>query len=126
MAKKEFFFKGKTLDELKKLSLGEFALLCNSDVRRKITRGFTPEEKTFLENLRKGNNVKTHCRDMLILPEMIGKNVLIHRGNSFDAVLLQPEMVSHRLGEFSLTRKSLKHSSPGVGATRSSSAVSVR
>ena len=126
MAKKEFKFRGRSLEELKRLSYHEFAILCNSSVRRKVSRGFTDEEKKFLENLKAKNNVKTHCRDMIIFPDMVGKTVLIHRGNSFDPLTIQPEMIGHRLGEFALTRKSLKHSAPGVGATRSSSAVSVR
>lgn len=126
MAKKEFKFRGRTLNELKKLSYNEFAVLCDSSVRRKISRGFTEEEKKFLEKIQNKNNVKTHCRDVVIFPFMVGKTVLVHKGNSFDPVVIQPEMVGHRLGEFALTRKSLKHSAPGVGATRSSSAVSVR
>ena len=71
-------------------------------------------------------NIETHCRDMVILPEMIGKTIKIHRGNSFVMVVIEPEMIGHFLGEFALTRKKIEHSAPGVGATRSSANISVK
>lgn len=123
---KEFLYRGKTLDELKSMSLTEFSELLPSQQRRKIKKGFTDEEKKFVEKIRKKDNVKTHLRTMIILPEMVGKTVKIHNGKSFELVLLQEEMVGHYLGEFSLTRKRSAHNAPGVGATRSSSAISVR
>ncbi|MBW2965412.1 ribosomal protein S19 family protein, partial [Candidatus Woesearchaeota archaeon] len=95
--------------------------------RRKINRGFTDAEKVLLRNVRKSSKpVKTHCRSMLILPEMVNKTIKIHSGKSFDDVMIQPEMIGHYLGEFALTRKKVAHSSPGVGATKSSSNVSVK
>ncbi len=125
MAKKEFAYRGKTLEELKSMSINDLALLFKSRIRRLIKRGFTEEEKTFLSSLEnsKGKPVKTHCRDMVILPTMVGKNIMIHSGKSFVSVIIQPEMIGHRLGEFSLTRKRVTHSSAGVGATRSSTAT---
>ncbi len=126
MAKKEFTYRGKTLEELQALSLKEFAQLAPSDTRRKLLRGFTAEEKVLLKNLRLSGSAKTHCRDMVILPEMVGKTVHVHRGNKYEAIIIQAEMIAHRFGEFAPTRNTVKHNAPGVGATRSSSAVSVR
>jgi small subunit ribosomal protein S19 len=63
---------------------------------------------------------------MLILPEMVGTVIKIYTGKSFEPVEIQPEMIGHLLGEFALTRKRVAHSSPGVGATRSSANVSVK
>ncbi len=126
MVKKEFLFRGKTLEELKSMSLNEFAQLLKSKERRKIKRGFTEQEKKLLEELKKRDNVKTHCRDMIILPEMVGKTIHIHNGKEFVPVTITIEMLGHRLGEFSLTRKRVQHHAPGVGATRSSQALSVR
>ena len=63
---------------------------------------------------------------MIIIPEMVDKTIMIHNGKAYVAVIIKPEMIGHRLGEFALTRKSITHSSPGVGATRSSASVSVK
>ena len=127
MAKKEFTYRGKTLEELQNLTEKEFAMLLPARQRRTILRGFNDYQKVFLKKLRKGkNNVETHCRDMIVLPEMVGKTLLIHKGNKFEGVLIQPEMIGHYLGEFAATRNRVSHSAPGVGATRSSSSVSVR
>jgi len=127
MAKKEFKFKGKTLEELGKLSLKEFAQLIKSKERRTLIRGLTEQQKIMLENIRKGaKTVKTHCRDMVIVPEMLNTTIMIHNGKAFVAIIMKPEMLGHRLGEFALTRRSLAHSAPGVGATKSSASASVK
>ena len=126
MAKKEFTYRGKTLEELKKLSLKEFAELVPARQRRSLKRGLTEQQKIFIKNLKNKNNVKTHCRDMVILPEMVNKTIRIHNGKEFVAVLIQPEMIGHYSGEFTLNRKRIEHSAPGIGATRSSPALSVR
>tara|TARA_Y100000310_G_scaffold167856_1_gene167812 strand:- start:16595 stop:16978 length:384 start_codon:yes stop_codon:yes gene_type:complete len=127
MAKKEFMYKGKTEEELKKLSLNELAEILPSRQRRKIKRGFTDQEKIFLKKLRAGKkNIETHCRDMIVLPEMIGMSIKIHKGKEFASVTIEPEMVGHCLGEFALTRNNVSHSAPGIGATRSSASLSVK
>lgn len=127
MAKKEFHYRGKTLDELQQLSLNELSELFTSYARRKMKRGLTETEKTLLKNIRTSSKpVKTHCRTMIILPEMVNKTIKVYNGKAFEDIMIQPEMIGHRLGEFSLTRKRVAHSSPGVGATRSSSNVSVK
>lgn len=127
MAKKEFMYRGKSLEELQAMSIEEFSQLVDSRKRRTLLRGLTEEQKIFLKKLeKKGDNVKTHCRDMVILPIMVGKTILVHRGKEFEAVRIEPEMVGNILGEYSFTRKRIMHSSPGVGASKSSSSVSVR
>jgi|SRR3989344_2550397 len=123
---KEFFYRGKNVTEIKKLSLDEFAKLVPSRERRKIKRGFRESEKILLEDLKKNNTVKTHCRDMIVLPEMIGKVIKVYNGKEFVMLTIEPEMIAHRLGEFALTRRSVKHSAPGIGATKSSASLSVR
>ena len=124
---KEFVFKGKSLGELQKMGLSEFALLISSRERRKIKRGFTEPEKKLIETIKSGKKkIKTHCRDMIILPEMVGKTIEVHSGKEWKQVIILTEMLGHRLGEYAVTRKSLKHSSPGIGATRSSASLSVR
>ena len=127
MAKKEFLFKGKSLDELKKLSVKEFAQLIPSRQRRTLLRGLTEEQQALMKEVdRKEGNIKTHCRDVIILPKMVGLTIKVHNGKEWLPIMIQDEMIGHRLGEFALTRKGVRHNSPGIGATRSSAAASVR
>ena len=127
MAKKEFTYRGKKVEELQQLSIKELAELFPAKQRRKIARGFTEQEKIFLAKLRAGETkLKTHCREMIVLPEMVDKTIEIHDGRQFVKVLIQPEMIGHLLGEFTYNRKRVAHSSPGIGATRSSAAMSVK
>jgi len=127
MAKKEFRYKGKTLEELKKLSINEFAELIPARQRRSIKRGFTEPQKILLKKIRANKtNIKTHVRDMIILPEMAGVTIAVYNGKEFVRVMINEEMIGHCLGEFTYNRKRIQHSSPGIGATRSSAALSVR
>jgi small subunit ribosomal protein S19 len=103
------------------MSLEEFAKLLPSRERRSLLRGFTPKQKKLIEKLRKSTKlVRTHCRETIIIPEMIGKKIAIHSGKEWEVITINVEMVGHRLGEFALTRKRVMHSAPGVGATKSS------
>lgn len=127
MAKKEFTYRGKKVEDLEKLSLNELAELFPSRQRRKIKRGFTEQEKLFLKKVRNGESkLKTHCREMIVLPEMVDKTIEIHNGKEFVKITIQPEMIGHFFGEFTYNRKRVAHSSPGIGATRSSAAMSVK
>ena len=126
---KKFTFRGYTLEELQKLSLDEFAGLLQSRQRRSLLRGLQPRHKKLLEHVRavreqkKGGKeavIRTHCRDMIILPEMVGLKFGVHNGKEFVVVEIKPEMLAHRLGELSMTRKKVTHGTPGIGATRSS------
>nr|AJS13172.1 30S ribosomal protein S19P, small subunit ribosomal protein S19 [uncultured archaeon] len=113
--------KGKTVEDLQKMSLEEFAKLISSRERRNLMRGFDDDEKKFLEKLRSSQKpVKTHIREMVIIPEMLFKKILVHNGKEWVSVDVKPEMLGHRVGEFALTRKRVQHSAPGVGATKSS------
>ncbi|RJQ17553.1 30S ribosomal protein S19 [Candidatus Woesearchaeota archaeon] len=126
MAKKEFTFRGKELEELKKLSIEEFATLLPARQRRSIQRGFTDEKKKFLKKVAKKDNVKTHLRTMIVFPSMVGKIIKIYNGKEFTPVIIQEEMIGCFFGELSLTRRKVGHNAPGIGATKSSSNVSVK
>lgn len=129
---KEFTFRGKTTEQLKNLSVEEFLSLVPSRQRRSLKRGFTPAQIKLLEKIRKirstnqKKTIKTHCRDMIIVPEMVGLTLLVYKGKEFVAVNITEEMLGHYLGEFTLNRSRVQHSAPGIGATRSSAAVSVK
>jgi small subunit ribosomal protein S19 len=126
MVMKEILFKGKNIEELKKMSLQEVSLLLTSDARRKV-RHLTDVEKKFMDKVQKAKKpVKTQYRGMIILPSMIGKTISIHDGKSFQPVLITEDMIGHRLGEFAMTRKKVMHNAPGIGATKSSSSLSVK
>lgn len=127
MAKKEFNYRGKNLEDLKKLSLDELAKLLPARQRRSLKRGLTEQQKILLNKIKSDEkNIETHCRDMIILPEMVGKTIKIHNGKTFVQVIIADEMIGHILGEFSLTRNRVAHSAPGIGATKSSSSLSVK
>ncbi len=124
---KEFTYRGKTPEELKKMDIKDFSELLPSRERRKIKRGFTPQEKKLLEQLRKKKKfVKTHARDMIVLPEMIGEKIGVYSGKEFISIEIKDEMLGHRLGEFALTRTPAKHSGVGKGATKSSKFVDLK
>jgi small subunit ribosomal protein S19 len=127
--KKEFTYKGKTIDELKLLSIREFANLTTSRERRTLLRNSDTFEK-FIEKCEKlsknGKKIRTHQRNLIIVPKMIGLVIAVYNGRNFEDVRITSEMIGHRLGEFSLTRKAVKHGAAGIGATRSSASRSVK
>ena len=132
MAQKIFTYRGKTVEELKKMDFKEFAKLVPARQRRSLLRGFTDAQKRLLEKIKKAQEgkynkvIRTHCRDIIILPEMIGLKILVHRGKEFVPVVITEEMLGHYLSEMTLTRNRVAHSAPGVGATKSSAAFSVK
>lgn len=135
MAKK-FRYKGNSLEELQGMSLDKIVEIMPSRVRRSLKKGFTSQQKILYshikearKSLNKGKEpkaIKTHCRDMPVLPEMVGLKFKIHNGKEFFLVEIKPEMIGHYLGEFALTRQRVTHSSPGVGATRSSLFIPIK
>ena len=132
---KEFMYRGLTLDQLQNMSMDEFIDLLPSRQRRSLHRGLQPEQRILLEKarqakeeLRKGGSptVKTHVRNMIILPEMIGLTIQVHNGKEFVPVEIKPEMIGHYLGEFAITNKPVRHGTPGIGASRSSMYVPLK
>ena len=125
--KKEFAFRGKQIEDLKRLDIREFAKYLNSRERRTIMRNFQTIEKFVKESLKKGDKtIRTHLRDIIIVPQMVGMTISVHNGKEFNPVKIITEMLGHRLGEFNATRRPVKHGAPGVGATKSSAAMSVK
>jgi len=131
----KFHYRGHTLEELKKMNMDEFVRLLPARARRSLRRGLPPRQKKLLERLRRAYRAKkrgkdiltrTHVRDMLIFPEMVGLQIGVYNGKSYEIVEVKPEMIGHYLGEFSLTRRHVQHGSPGIGATRSSKYVPLK
>jgi len=124
----KFEFRGKSIEEIKNMTLEEFSLMIPSRQRRSLKRGLPERQKKLLEKIRKDPKKyhRTHSREMVILPEMVGVKIGVYNGKEYLALEIKPEMLGHRLGEFVLTRKNVKHSAPGFGATRSSKFVPLK
>lgn len=127
MAKK-FMFRGYTAEQLKEMTLTEFKKIITSSERRALNRGFTDAQKKLLTKIKKQPDKfhKTHERDIVIIPQMLGAKLGVYNGKEWITVEIGPEKLGHRLGEFAMTRQRVKHSSPGVGASRSSKHVSIK
>jgi len=127
---KKFTYRGVDLDQLLDLTSEQLMDLVNARARRRFSRGLKRKPMALIKKLRKARReaaqyekpevVKTHLRDMTIVPEMIGSMVGVYNGKQFNSVEIKPEMIGHYLGEFSITYKPVKHGRPGIGATHSS------
>jgi small subunit ribosomal protein S19 len=129
----EFTYRGHTLEELQEMAVDEVAELLPARQRRTIERGLSVEQEKLLDEARGAGEeetandpIRTHLRDMPILPEMVGVTFAVHSGQSFERVRVEPEMIGHYLGEFQLTRQSVEHGQAGIGATRSSKFVPLK
>ncbi len=126
--KEEFTYRGYTLEDLKSMSLDELKKVLPARARRSLNRGLHREEKRLLEKVQNDEQdvYRTHRREMIVLPQFVGKKIAIHNGKNFESVKIEPEMIGHYLGEFILTRKDVEHSGPGIGATRSSKYIPLK
>ncbi|MEZ3142842.1 30S ribosomal protein S19 [Halobaculum sp. MBLA0143] len=129
----EFTYRGHTLDELDEMDLDEVTELLPARARRSIQRGLDTEQQKLLEQAREAGEeetandpIRTHLRDMPIVPEFVGLTFAVYTGQSFERVEVEPEMIGHYLGEFQLTRTSVEHGQAGIGATRSSKFVPLK
>ena len=123
---KEQFYRGHKIEDLKALDVREVAKFLPSRSRRSIMRHFDVIEK-FLKKCttcqEKKKKIKTHLRDLVIVPKIVGLTIGIHNGKEFQDIEITHEMIGHRLGEFAMTRTRVNHGDAGVGATKSSRAV---
>lgn len=121
-------YKGKGSDEMDGVSLEEFSKMIKSRARRSLKRGFPPAQKKLLEEIRKnpGKFHKTHSREMVIIPELLGKKIGVYNGKEYITLEIKETMLGHRLGEYAMSRKQIKHSAPGFGATKSSKFVPLK
>jgi len=119
--KKEFLYRGFTMDELLAMSFDEILGILPSRARRTYLRGLNYEQQLLFDKLKIAEEpVRTHRRDLPIIPQFVGKKVCVYNGKEFKEFEIKPEMIGCFIGEFVLTRKPPVHSGPGVGATRSS------
>ncbi|XP_055837823.1 uncharacterized protein LOC129906173 [Episyrphus balteatus] len=127
---KKFTYRGVDLDQLLDMPNNQLVELMHSRARRRFSRGLKRKPMALIKKLRKAKKeappnekpdiVKTHLRNMIIVPEMTGSIIGVYNGKDFSQVEIKPEMIGHYLGEFSFTYKPVKHGRPGIGATHSS------
>jgi small subunit ribosomal protein S19 len=123
---KQFEYRGVQLEELQGMSLEKLFLLFSSRQRRSLTRGITDGKRKLIEEIKLAKAgklktpIKTHLRDLIVLPYMVGVTVNTYAGKDFVPVTIIPEMIGHYLGEYVMTNKRVSHGAPGVGASRSS------
>lgn len=127
---RKFSYRGVDLDQLLDMNMEDLMELFHARARRRFQRGLKRKPLALIKKLRKAKKdapagekpapVRTHLRNMIIVPEMIGSVVGVYNGKSFNQVEIRPEMVGHYLGEFSISYKPVKHGRPGIGATHSS------
>jgi len=123
---KEFRYRGHTLEELNTMSTESLLQLLPSRARRSLNRGVSDEKRKLLEDARAKRDgklegeIKTHARDMVVLPTMVGLTIGVHNGREFVPLEIKAEMVGRYLGEYVITNKKVVHGTPGIGASRSS------
>lgn len=126
-----FSFRGKSLEELQKLSVDDYAKLITSRQRRALKR-MGMSYKQLLEKVEKARKqggkklIKTQVREAVILPSWVGMKFGVYDGKEFKEILISPEMLGHRLGEFAFSTKRVVHSAPGIRATRGSKFLAVK
>jgi len=123
---KELRDRGRSIEELSSMSTEALLELLPSRARRSLNRGVSEEKRKILEDARAikegrlQGQIKTHARDMIVLPSMVGLTIGVHNGKEFVPLEVKPEMIGRYLGEFVITNKKVVHGTPGIGSSRSS------
>merc|ERR1712070_698251 len=126
---RKYAYRGIDLEKLVDMQNEDLMNLFCARQRRKFSRGIKRQPITLLKKLRKAKKetaygekpvpVKTHLRNMVIVPEMIGSMVGVYNGKQFINVEIKPDMVGQYLAEFAITYKPIAHGRAGLGATKS-------
>jgi len=128
-------YRGKTLEELLEMPMDELINLLPARARRSLRRGFPEPQKRLIEKIMRARKlaeagkkvvIKTHVRDLVILPYMVGLTFAVYNGKEYVTFTVTPEMIGHYLGEYSITIKKVEHGEPGLKATRSSLFVAMK
>lgn len=120
---RKFTFRGVDEDKLAVMPIVDVVKLFNARKRRRFSRGIKDSARTLIAKLVRNRKataygekpvpVKTHLRDCIIVPEMVGSICSVYRGNGYMPVEIKPQMVGHYLGEFAITYKQVSHGKGG-------------
>jgi len=131
---RKFNFRGLPTEQLRSMTLDQVTGLLTSRARRALKRG-NKRYRNLLESVKAAKKataegaskvVKTHVRDAVILPDWVGIKFGVHNGKEFKVVEITPEKIGRRLGEYSHSTGPVRHSGPGVGATRGSKFIPLK
>ena len=123
---KKFTFHGLSTEETESLTGEKLFDLLSSRARRSLKRGINDQKRKLIGEIKMKKagklnaDIKTHLRDLIILPYMVGVTVNVFSGKEFVPIVITTEMIGHYLGEYVITNKRVSHGAPGVGASRSS------
>lgn len=123
---KKFTFHGLSTEETESLTGEKLFDLLSSRARRSLKRGINDQKRKLIGEIKMKKagklnaDIKTHLRDLIILPYMTGVTVSVFSGKEFVPIVITTEMIGHYLGEYVITNKRVSHGAPGVGASRSS------
>lgn len=138
---KEFEYRGVALADLEKMPIDKLRGLLGARQRRSLKRGVTDGKRKVIARMRAARaaaaataagepeggggggappRIRTHLRDLIVLPFMVGTTVHVYNGKEFKEIEVKPEMIGHYIGEYSLSGRRVSHGAPGVGASRSS------
>ena len=111
-----------TIDKLQELNFEDFIKIVPSRQRRSFKRGLSQEQAKLINdsNSKPDKVLRTHRREMIIIPQFVGRTFAVHNGKEFVSLEIMPEMIGLYFGELAPTRPSPTHTGPGVGATKSS------
>lgn len=136
---KKQIYRGIELEKLLEMNQNEIINLFKSTQRRRLNPNFQkvhPKYDRLIKKLRlsvkncvwgeKPKPVKTHLRNAIIMPEMVGSVCEVYSGKYWTPVDVKAEMIGQYLGEYSMTYKPVRHGKVGHGATRGSKFVSLR
>merc|ERR1719235_57226 len=120
---RKYSYRGIDLEKLVDMQNEDLMNLFCARQRRKFSRGIKRQPITLLKKLRKSKKacaygekptpVKTHMRNMVIVPEMIGSVVGCYNGKNFINIEIKPEMIGHSLAEFSISYHPVMHGGGG-------------
>ncbi|KAJ3063173.1 ribosomal protein S15 [Podochytrium sp. JEL0797] len=133
---RKFEYRGVDLEQLLDMSSEQLTELVHCRARRRFQRGLKRKPMGLIKKLRKAKTeavdgekpatVKTHLRNMIIVPEMVGSVIGIYNGKTFNQVEIKAEMIGHYLAEFSISYKPVGHGRPGIGASGSSKFIPLK
>ena len=133
---KKQIYRGIELDKLLEMPQEEVVNLFCAKNRRSFKRNRRGSHTRLIKKLKKSvkdapygekpKGVKTHLRNMIVTPDMVGSVVEVYGGKYWTPVEVRADMCGYYLGEFSLTYKPIRHGKVGHGATRGSKFTALR